>query len=116
MGPAEPRVPWVVVLMVVLGVVGACSGRSYPPTAEGIFLARCSRCHEEDGSSATASEMASAPIDLRDRFFQKNITDREIRTIIQHGVGRMQGIPNLTSAQIDSLVLHVRRLGSSPAS
>jgi mono/diheme cytochrome c family protein len=89
---------------------------SYPPTAEGLFLSRCSRCHEADGSSATASKLANLRIDLRSSFFQKNITNREIRDIIQHGVGKMQGIPNLTPAQIDSLVLHVRRLGAQPAS
>jgi mono/diheme cytochrome c family protein len=100
-------------LLAAAAWVAVGCGESYPPTAEGIYMAKCSRCHEADGSSATASDLASATIDLRGEFFQKNTTDGEIRTIIQRGVGRMQGVPNLTDAEVDSLVLQVRRLGSA---
>jgi mono/diheme cytochrome c family protein len=95
-----------------IGLAGlfACSGPDYPPTSEGLFLEHCSRCHEPDGSSATASKLAEAHIDLRDRDFQRNISGGEIRQIIGYGVGKMQGVAGLTPAEVDSIVLHVRRL------
>lgn len=100
--------------MLLAGILLAgCGGEEYPPTAEGLFLEHCSRCHESDGSSKTASELAKVPIDLRAPGFQKNISDGEISYIIEFGVGRMQGIAGLTPAEVDSLVLRVRELGQS---
>jgi len=95
-------------------LLSACGGPDHPPTSEGLYLRHCSRCHEVDGSSATASELAEAEIDLRDPFFQRNVADGEIEYIIEFGVGRMQGIGGLTPAELDSIVLHVRRLGRPP--
>jgi mono/diheme cytochrome c family protein len=95
----------------VLFSLGACREPDYPYTSEGLFLRHCSRCHESDGSSATASKLAESKIDLRDARLQQELSDAEIAYIMQHGVGRMQGIANLSAAEIDSILLHVRRLG-----
>lgn len=103
------RWAWVLLLL-------ACGGGpDYPPTSEGLYLRHCSRCHEVDGSSATSSELAGAEIDLRSAFFQRNVTNGEIRHIIEFGVGKMQGVGGLTPAEVDSIVLHVRRLGANPS-
>ena len=74
-------------------------------------MAKCSRCHEADGSSATASEQSKKAIDLTGAFFQSNVSDDEIRRIMEYGTGRMQGVTGLVPAEVDSILLHVRRLG-----
>ena len=98
-------------LFLVLVFLCGCGGESYPPTAEGVYNAKCSRCHELDGSSTTATELADAPIDLRKAFFQKNVSGPEMKRIMEFGAGRMQGVPDLTPADLDSIVLHIRFLG-----
>ena len=90
-------------------VVMGC-GESYPPTSEGLYMAKCSRCHEADGSSITASDQADRRIDFRTEFFQANHPDSTLRRIMQFGEGRMQGIGGLDEAEMDSIILHVRRL------
>lgn len=91
----------------------ACGEPDYPPTAEGLFLRHCSRCHEADGSSATASKLAKTEVDLRDPKLHKQLSNGEIEYIIEFGVGRMQGIAGLGAAEVDSIVLHLRTLDSS---
>lgn len=103
------------VCMALLSLVG-CGGVDYPPTAEGRYLARCSRCHEPDGSSATASQQAKKSIDLRAPLFQRSVTDAEIAETILQGTGRMMPITGIEAAEIDSVILHVRRLGARFAS
>jgi mono/diheme cytochrome c family protein len=105
--------PRALMIGVCLGaaLVGCGGEPDYPPTSEGLFLRHCSRCHEVDGSSATASKLSKSDIDLRDPIFQKRITDGEIAYIMEFGVGQMQGVPDLTPATVDSILLHVRRLG-----
>lgn len=94
--------------LALLAMVGC--GPTWPPTSEGLYMARCSRCHHADGSSATAREQSGKQIDLRDAFFQSNVSDADLAQIIVYGKGRMMGIPNLEVAEVDSIVLHVRRL------
>jgi cytochrome c553 len=103
-------------LLGLLLVAAAGCGESYPPTSEGLYMAKCSRCHHADGSSLTASEQADRRIDLRTEFFQSNVADSTLRRIMQFGEGRMQGIPGLSEAEMDSIVLHVRRLGPPDSS
>ena len=100
-------------LGLILAVVSAAcgGGEDYPPTSEGLYMRHCSRCHEADGSSATATELAKNAIDLRDPLFQRRVTDGEIAYIMEFGVGRMQGVAGLSPADVDSILLHVRRLG-----
>lgn len=105
-------------VLVVLGclVLHGCGGVEYPPTAEGRYLARCSRCHEPDGSSATASKQAEKTIDLRTPLFQRGVSDAEIAEIVLQGKGRMMPVSGITAAEVDSVILHVRRLGERYAS
>ncbi len=102
------------VALAALGVAAfaACQSEpQYPPTAEGLYLAHCARCHEVDGSSATSSDLAGYLVDLREPVFQNNVPDAEIAHIIEFGQGKMQGIAGLHPAEVESLVLHVRHLG-----
>lgn len=106
------RLRWLLLGLLALGTLG-CGEPDYPYTSEGLFLRHCSRCHESDGSSKTASKLAKSTIDLRDARLQRELSDGEIAYIMQFGVGRMQGIATLTPAEIDSILLQVRRLGQS---
>lgn len=92
----------------VIGLV-AC-GPGLPPTPEGRWVARCARCHELDGSSATATELAGRPVDLRTAEFQSEYTDLRIRYIMLYGEGRMEGIGGIREAEIDSILVYVRGL------
>jgi mono/diheme cytochrome c family protein len=93
-----------------------CSSKPIDPSPEGVYLARCVRCHEIDGSSITASEQADRPVDLRSVEFQRGTSDEEIRHIAIYGKDRMQGIQGLTDEQADSVVVYVRRLASTDGS
>jgi cytochrome c553 len=103
---------WFLLLLLLAG----CSGDKYPPTSWGLYLDRCSRCHEPDGSSVTASELSKHDIDLRDPFFQNTVSDAEIKRIMTHGEGRMQGVGGLSDADTDSILLQVRRFAKPGAS
>jgi mono/diheme cytochrome c family protein len=103
-------------LLAFAGIAAACGGEpDYPPTSEGLYMRHCSRCHEADGSSETATKLAKNEIDLRDPTFQRRVTNGEIAYIMEFGVGRMQGVADLTPATVDSILLHVRRLGRRAA-
>jgi mono/diheme cytochrome c family protein len=73
-------------------------------------MARCARCHEPDGNSATASEQAGRPVDLRSDEFQTEYTDLRIRYIMIHGEGKMQGVGGIRDAEVDSILRYVRAL------
>jgi cytochrome c553 len=103
-------------ILVAAVFVAGCGRTEYPPTAEGRYLARCARCHEPDGSSATASEQAKKHVDLRAPLFQQSVTDEDIARVILQGTGRMMPITGLTDAEMDSVILHVRRLGAARTS
>ena len=75
---------WIAALAIVVAVATGC-GESYPPTAEGRYLAHCARCHEVDGSSITASELAEKTVSIRSPDFQDVATDRDIESIILRG-------------------------------
>jgi len=99
-------------LLAMAVVLLAACGKEYPPTPEGRYLARCARCHEVDGSSITASEQAGEPVSIRDPEFQRLATDEDIERIVTRGKGQMMPVSGLSAAELDSIVLHVRRLGA----
>lgn len=96
--------------------LAGCGGTpDYPPTAEGLYLRHCSRCHEDDGNSKTAARLAKRQLDLRDPALQAELSDAGIIHIIEFGQGRMQGVADLSPAEHDSIVLWVRHLGKPGA-
>lgn len=84
-------------------------------SAERIYLVRCSRCHEPDGSSLTASAKTNHDIDFRDPEWQLTFDDAAIRKIATFGQGKMLGVAGITEAELDSVIVHVRRLGARGA-
>ena len=96
--------------LLVLAILIAGCGSSYPETPHGRWMARCARCHELDGSSVTASEQAGRPVDLRTARFQAEYTDLRIRHIMEFGEGKMQGVSGIRPAEIDSILRYVRAL------
>ena len=101
--------------LILFGLLACSSEPSYPPTSAGLYMARCSRCHEIDGSSTTASKLAKRPVDFRAAIFQESFVDAKIQEIAVYGTGKMQGVPDLSQAELDSIVLHIRRLGGMVA-
>ena len=93
--------------LVLLLFLAGC-GPSWPDSPQGRYIARCSRCHELDGSSVTASEQAGRPVDLRTARFQAEYTDLRIRHIMIYGEGKMQGVSGITDAEVDSILRYVR--------
>jgi mono/diheme cytochrome c family protein len=80
-------------------------------SAERIYLVRCSRCHEPDGSSLTASAKTDHDIDFRDPEWQMTFDDAAIRKIATFGQGKMLGVAGITESELDSVIVHVRRIG-----
>ena len=70
----------VLVCFLLLCLAG-CAEKEYPPTAEGRYQKHCMRCHEDDGSSATASKLAKTTIDLRDADFQREIGECSVPSL-----------------------------------
>ena len=95
--------------LVLLVLLAGC-GPSWPDSPQGRWMARCARCHELDGSSATASEQAGRPVDLRTALFQSEYTDLRIRHIMVFGEGKMQGVSGIKDAEVDSILRYVREL------
>ena len=96
--------------LLLLALILAGCGPSYPDSPQGRYMARCARCHELDGSSITASEQAGRPVDLRTAQFQAEYTDLRIRHIMIYGEGKMQGVSGISDAEVDSILLYVRAL------
>lgn len=109
MRATDPRGP--LALLLAAGLLAGCGGHRHGSSPDEVFEAHCRRCHGEDGRSAWASEVAGHPVDLRDPDFQANTSDDEIREIVQQGYEDMEAI-GLPPAELDSVVVQLRRLGS----
>lgn len=96
-------------LLLVAALLSAC-GPQWPQSPHGRWMARCARCHGEDGSSEIATEQAGRPVDLRTERFQSEYTDLRIRHVMIQGEGKMQGISGIRDAEVDSILLYVRAL------
>lgn len=96
---------------VLLSLLLVGCGPEWPDTPEGRYRAHCARCHDLDGASSTARMRSGEEVDLRDSFFQRNTSDARIAQIVREGKGRMEAVEGVTAAEIDSIVVHVRRLG-----
>jgi mono/diheme cytochrome c family protein len=91
-------------------------------TGEKIFQSRCFVCHGRDGrGSGPASQgLAQKPQDLTDPGWQRTVNDEQIRTVIRAGgaimgkSGAMPPNPDLSDADLNSLVGYVRLLANKP--
>jgi len=91
------------------------------PTGQRIFQTRCFVCHGRDGrGSGPASQgLPQKPQDLTDPTWQRNVTDDQIRSVIQAGgaivgkSGAMPPNPDLSSDDLNALVAYVRQLSGA---
>ncbi|HZR84264.1 MAG TPA: c-type cytochrome [Candidatus Binatia bacterium] len=78
-----------------------------------IYLDRCEACHGPFGRPLLALPpgVQRPPRDLSSPEFQRSVSDRELRQIVQHGRNGMPAIPALqSSSDADLLVAFVRTL------
>jgi mono/diheme cytochrome c family protein len=85
---------------------------------QALYLERCSTCHGEAGrgDGLGGRGLAPAPRDFTDAAWQEAATDERIRLVIRGG-GAAAGLspamaahPDLSDAELDALVAHVRSL------
>jgi mono/diheme cytochrome c family protein len=117
-------------LLAVLLVAG-CSKAPEPPQAlpdaaddtagregETIFQMRCFVCHgrEGKGNGPASTGLGATVRDLTDPSWQNSASDQTIGSVIRNGAQAVGGsvamVPNrdLSDAQIQSLVIYIRRL------
>ena len=79
------------------------------------YKAKCASCHSADGSGQTAIGKNLKIRDLRSDEVQKQ-SDIELTKVIAGGKGKMPAYgKQLTTAQIEDLIAHIRTLHGSPA-
>ena len=98
----------------------AC-GKGTPSTPghedDELFHNVCARCHGQDGTGGPPDSLGNpGPKNFTDPLFQRSMTDAQIRSAIENGNRGMPAFGAVfTPAQIDRLVLHVRKLGPPAA-
>jgi len=89
----------------------AAPAGSKAAAGEAVYQARCVLCHGGDGHSQTTLGKQLGALDLHSPQVQKK-TDAEIKNAILHG---QKGMPpfdgQITSAEIDQVISHVREFG-----
>jgi mono/diheme cytochrome c family protein len=85
---------------------------------QALYLERCGTCHGEAGrgDGLAGRGLASAPRDFTSAAWQASVTDERIRLVIRQG-GAAAGLSpemaahaDLSDAELDALVAHVRSL------
>jgi mono/diheme cytochrome c family protein len=116
------RVPFFVCCL--LSAIWYCTtagGADSGATGQKIFQTRCFVCHGRDGrGSGPASQgLSQKPQDLTDPTWQRNVTDDQIRSVIQSGgaivgkSGAMPPNPDLSGDDLNALVAYVRQLSGA---
>lgn len=90
------------------------------PAAPTLYVQRCSTCHGDtgEGDGLGGGALTPPPRDFSDAAWQRATSDDEIRFVIRHGgeaAGLSSGMaPNtdLSDADLDALVVYIRRVGS----
>jgi mono/diheme cytochrome c family protein len=91
--------------------------------APSLYAERCSTCHGETGrgDGLGGRGLAPAPRDFTDAAWQRAATDERIRLVIRHGGAaaglspQMAAHADLSDAELDGLVAHIRSLRPSRA-
>ena len=79
--------------------------------ASTLFARNCAKCHGKDGRAKTFRGKLTGARNLTDAEWQANVSDERLFNSITNGRGKMPSFgKKLTSAQIESLVAHVRSL------
>lgn len=90
-------------------VLGACSGPSSDTVGQELYEQACAVCHGSAGQGTPGRE----PIGVGSGAVQ--LSDEQIRSVMEVGPGAMPSFRRLTDEQLDSLVLYVRQLQSLDA-
>jgi mono/diheme cytochrome c family protein len=76
-----------------------------------LFARNCAKCHGKDGRAKTFRGKLAGARNLTDADWQAKVSDERLFNSITNGRGKMPSFgKKLSSAQIESLVAHVRRL------
>lgn len=75
-----------------------------------IFVARCARCHGEDGKGARGG----SSMDLTSAAWQQGRTDNQIRLTVLRGRGSMMPAFTMEEQDLKDVVSHVRALKIAP--
>ena len=80
--------------------------------AAALFKSKCATCHGKDGRARTFKAKFNSARDLTDAGWQERVTNERIFNSIANGRGSKMPAygENLSDAQIESLVAHVRSL------
>ena len=79
--------------------------------ASALFARNCAKCHGKDGRAKTFRGKLTGARNLTDAEWQANVSDERLFNSITNGRGKMSSFSKkLSSAQIESLVAHVRSL------
>jgi mono/diheme cytochrome c family protein len=103
--------------LAALSLCAAAAADTTPPDAAKIYAAHCVLCHGKDGKAPTSYARRGVP-DLNDPAWQKSRSDADIRKMISEGSEGtlMKGFKDdLSAAEIDALVKHIRSLSTAAA-
>lgn len=88
----------------------SCSGSTDNLFGEDLFSQTCAVCHGANGQGAAGRPALGPGSDA------VNLSDEQIRGVIQVGPGAMPAFDRLSTSQIDSLVDWIRHLQAGTAS
>jgi mono/diheme cytochrome c family protein len=104
------------------GMVALVLALSFAPaamadSAADVWKAKCKACHGEDGRGQTKVGRKEKIADLTSATWQREHSDKEIRTVIKEGSpdnSKMKAFgTKLSEQEIDSLVKYIRGLKAS---
>ena len=82
-----------------------------PAGAAELYLKKCASCHGKDGRAKTFKAKFNSARNLTDPQWQAEVSDERIFNSITNGRGKMPSFgKKLSEAEINSLVVYVRRL------
>jgi mono/diheme cytochrome c family protein len=101
---------WIALISITALVLAAAPAALASPDAAALYKAKCASCHGPDGGGMTPVGKSMKLRDLRSAEVQK-LTDKELRSIIADGKGKMPGYKaKVTAADLDALVQCVRKM------
>lgn len=89
--------------------LGACSADTTGKFGQELYEQTCAVCHGADGAGTTGRPAIGAGSDAVE------LTDDQIRGVMDVGPGAMPSFRRLTPEQIDSLIEYVRVLQGNPS-
>jgi mono/diheme cytochrome c family protein len=114
------RLPALVVAVALLPLLAALTAgcrELFPRRTAGetVYRRLCARCHGVDGAGNTPRYMGNSWADLTDDRWRHGGDDASIETVVRDGIfGEMPGNPELSRAEMQQLLAHLRKLQRYP--